>query len=51
MKTNVLKRFSHLTRLSCAFGLLFLDACTSRDTSSQSPEGFEVKFLAGSALK
>ncbi len=59
MKTNVLKRFSHLTRLSCAFGLLFLGACTfggtssqsPEDTSSQPPEGFEVKFLVGSALK
>ncbi len=51
MKTNVFKRFSHLTRLTCAFGILFLGACTFGGTSSQPPEGFEVKFLVGSALK
>lgn len=51
MKTNVLERFPHLTRLTYAFSLLFLGACSFGGTSSQSPEGFEVKFLVGSALK
>ena len=48
MKTTDFNRFVHL---SAALSLLFLGACTSSVSTSPSPEGFEVKFLVGSALK
>jgi Ca-activated chloride channel family protein len=48
MKTTDFNRFVHL---SAALSLLFLGACTSSVSNSPSPEGFEVKFLVGSALK
>ncbi|MCA1994076.1 MAG: VWA domain-containing protein [Coleofasciculus sp. S288] len=51
MKTKSLKSFPCLTRLSAVLGVLLLSACTSEVTSSPSHEGFEVKFLVGSALK
>jgi len=48
MKTTDFNRFVHI---SAALSLLFLGACTSSVSTSPSPEGFEVKFLVGSALK
>ncbi|HEY9668318.1 MAG TPA: VWA domain-containing protein [Coleofasciculaceae cyanobacterium] len=45
------KNLPHLTCLTTALGLLFLGACTSEYQSSTPQEGFEVKFLVGSALK
>ena len=48
MKTKFLKSFP---RFSAALSLLFLGACTSGVSSSSTLEGFEVKFLVGSALK
>jgi Ca-activated chloride channel family protein len=48
MKTKFLKSFSWF---SAALSLLFLGACTSEVSSSSTLEGFEVKFLVGSALK
>ncbi len=48
MKTKFLKSFPCF---SAALSLLFLGACTSEVSSSSTLEGFEVKFLVGSALK
>lgn len=48
MNKKVFKRF---LRLTATLGLLFLGACASGTSSSPPPEGFEVKFLVGSALK
>ncbi|MCA1994452.1 MAG: ABC transporter substrate-binding protein, partial [Coleofasciculus sp. S288] len=45
------KVFNRFPRLTAALGLLFLGACASGTSSSPPPEGFEVKFLVGSALK
>jgi Ca-activated chloride channel family protein len=51
MKTKLVKNCPRFTRLTAALGVLFLGACTSGVTSSPPPNGFEVKFLVGSALK
>lgn len=49
-KTRNKHKHSHLKHLTATLGILFLTACASGNSETQ-PQGLEVKFLVGSALK
>ena len=51
MKNPRLKNFRNISIFISVLGALFLSACDSEPELLQSYEGFEDKFLVGSALK